>query len=350
VFHLMRSCDVDDRSTGDEGAAGATANAKMDRRARPGDPCQTVRMEIATPIRIAPAYVDRDAIWGLVRSHGPYPLMWSSAGYGEMSAGFVDPWFRGHWALDGRAVDDATGALLHHAPFVEAARRLFDVEVVRPATLLVNLMGPMSVGARHVDIPTFRGLPREAVPVWLLVAMGASGLFERWAVRVAGALTWFYEHDDGEYEYWPEGTGARSECVRGPFGNEALVADNDRMPHRVGTIGDPATFASRVTVASESTLEADAKGGWTIASPRAAPQHLADDETRVSILWKALTFVDAADARRFDEHDDDLDVGTVVRILRTDLARRGHPVDEPADPLSDPAWARAVTATYITAL
>lgn len=307
-------------------------------------------MEIAPPVRIAPAYDDRAAIWAMVRTHGPYPLMWSSAGYGEMAGGLVDPWFRAHWALDGHAVDDATAALLHHEPFVDAARRLFDVEVVRPATLLVNVMGPMGTGARHVDTPTFRGLPRGEVPVWLLVAMGASGLFDRWAVRVAGALSWFYDGDDGEYEYWPEGVDAPSAQMRGPFGNEALVADNDRMPHRVGAIGDPAAFAARACVAADSVLEVDPGGGWTITSPQGGPQPLADHETRVSILWKALTFADRADARRFDDHVDDLDVGTVVRTIHADLTRRGLPLDESADPLADPEWSRVVAATYITAL
>ena len=71
---------------------------------------------------------------------------------------------------------------------------------------------------------------------------------------------------------------------------------------------------------------------------------------RVSILWKALAFVDDADARRYDDHEDDLDVGTIVRILREDLAARGIAVDEPADPFTDPDWSRALTSTYITAL
>jgi hypothetical protein len=71
---------------------------------------------------------------------------------------------------------------------------------------------------------------------------------------------------------------------------------------------------------------------------------------RVSILWKALAFVDDADARRFDDHEDDLDVETIVRILRDDLAGRGVAVDEPGDPFTDPEWSRALTRTYIAAL
>jgi hypothetical protein len=180
--------------------------------------------------------------------------------------------------------------------------------------------------------------------------MGASGLFDRWAVRVAGALSWFYGGGDGEYEYWPDGTDALSARIPAPFGNEALIADNDRMPHRVGAIGDPAEFAARAHVAADSALDADPGGGRTITGPQDGPRPLADHEIRVSILWKALTFAHRADARRFDDHVDDLDLGTVVRTIHADLARRGPALDEPADPLADPEWSRLVATTYITVL
>jgi len=306
--------------------------------------------ELATPVWVEPAYDDRDAVREVVRSHAPYPLMMSSAGYGEMAGEFAPPWFRSHWALDGEAVDDPTRRLLFHEPFIEAAKQMLGHEVVRPATLLVNLMGPQVAGARHVDTPTFRGLKRSEVPVWLLVVMGASGLFEAWRVRVAGALTWFYDRDDGAYEYWPRGVDRPAEVARGPFGNAALVADNDLMPHRVAAIGEPDEFAARVRVTNDAMIDVLDDGAWTIAGSAVRPQRVEDHEVRVSILWKALAFLDAADARRFDEHEDDLDVDTIVRVLRDDLAARGIVVDEPTDPFTDPDWSRALAATYIAAI
>src|SRR5262245_3367212 len=306
--------------------------------------------ELATPVWVEPAYDDREAVRALVRDHSPYPLMMSSAGYGEMAGEFCAPWIRSHWALDGEAVDDAAHALLHHDPFVDAAKRMLDADVVRPATLLVNLMGPQVAGARHVDTPTFRGLKRSEVPVWLLVVMGSSGLFEEWRVHVAGGLTWFYDRDDGAYEYWPRGVDAPAELARGPCGNAALVADNDLMPHRVGAIGDSDDFASRVKVTNDAVITAIDDGAWTIAGTGTEPQRVEDADLRVSILWKALTFVDAADARRFDEHEDDLAVETIVRVLRDDLRARGIEVAVPADPFTDPAWSRALAGTYIAAL
>jgi len=81
------------------------------------------------------------------------------------------------------------------------------------------------------------------------------------------------------------------------------------MPHRVGAIGDAQDFVARAKVPSDARI--------------------------------------AADARRFDDHEDDLGVDTIVRILRDDLARRGTVVDEPIDPFTDPEWSRALTRTCI---
>ncbi len=302
---------------------------------------------IATPILVSPAFEDRDAIWRMIQTNSPYPLMAALAGYGEMMGEDVSPWFRSNWALDGQALDDETMSLLHHEPFVEASQQLFSAAVVRPATIITNINGPMAAGPPHVDTPTFRGLRRSEVPVWLLVAMGASGLFDRWSVRVAGAISWFYDRDDGEYEYWPRGVEQDSESLRGPFGNLALVGDNDLMPHRVGTIGDPQSFAARVRVTQHSTIRWTDRGDWEITNPDGPPEAVPAEDIRVSVLWKALTFRDEREARVYDDHEDDLDLATMVNVLRGDLAGRGLVVEEPADPYRDPAWSRLLTDVYV---
>jgi len=304
---------------------------------------------IAAPIVVSPAFEDREAIWRMIQTHSPYPLMAALAGYGEIMGDDVTPWFRSNWALDGQAVDDETMSLLHHEPFIEATKSLFGAAVVRPATIITNINGPMAVGPPHVDTPTFRGLKRSEVPVWLLLVLGASGLFQRWSVRVAGALTWFYDREDGEYEYWPRGLEHDSESLRGPFGNMALVSDNDLMPHRVGTIGDPRAFGARVRVTQHSTIRYTDRDDWEVTNPDGPAQAIPAGDVRVSILWKALTFADQREARVYDDHEDDLDLTTMVDVLRGDLAERGHVVEEPSDPYRDPEWSRVLTGIYFPA-
>jgi hypothetical protein len=125
------------------------------------------------------------------------------------------------------------------------------------------------------------------------------------------------------------------------------MGDNDLMYHRVGAIGDPGAFAARARVPHDSALRLRAdRSGWNIVSGDGITGNLGLDEIRISLLWKALTFSDRRAAREFDDHDDDLDVKTVVSVFRTDLARRGIRVDEPLDPFRDPDWSRALTRAY----
>lgn len=65
------------------------------------------------PLRVEPAYSDRDAVWRTVRDHAPYPMMVAGAGYGEMMQfAPLEPWFRTSWAADGNRVDESIRVLL----------------------------------------------------------------------------------------------------------------------------------------------------------------------------------------------------------------------------------------------
>jgi hypothetical protein len=93
------------------------------------------------PLRLEPAYTDRDEVWRVLVEHAPYPLMAAGAGYNEMMKWApVEPWFRTSWAAGGKSCDAAIQALLDDERFIEAAGRLFGAEVVRPQSLTVNVM------------------------------------------------------------------------------------------------------------------------------------------------------------------------------------------------------------------
>jgi hypothetical protein len=312
-------------------------------------PQQTVSPLPVLPITLDVAYSDRPGVWQTVLRRSPYPLMAGSKGYGELMGDQpLYPFFRSVWAHDGKAKDAEAQELLHYEPFSEAARSLFSAGVVRPSSLIVNVMGPMEDGGTHVDAPTFRGLTRET-PIWLSVLMGMSGLFDRWAVRVAGVLTWFYDMADGEFEYWPLGLDSPSELVRGPFGNTALVADNDLMSHRVRRIGDASSFNRKVVLTPSSTIRADGGDQWEIRDGPSVLTVLGSEDVRVSLLWKAITFADERAAQVYDNHEDDLTLIDIVSIFSADLARRGLRAQEPTDPLRDSAWARVLAGAYMSA-
>lgn len=298
------------------------------------------------PVRVEPAYSDRDAVRRTVLDHAPYPMMVAGAGYSEMMQfAPLEPWFRTSWAADANRVDDPIQALLGDPRFVDGAGKLFGAKIIRPQALVVNVMGPMKAGHRHVDVPTYRGFSAK-VPLWFPMVMGVSGLFDRWAVRVAGALTWFYDGSDGEYEYWPQGTDRPSECERGPFGNVALFGDNDLMFHQVGAIGDAQQFQDQIKLSVRSEIRPGDEG-WEITDGTSVIGTLPNDQVRISLLWRAVTFRDEREARAYDEHEDDLDVETAVSRFCADLTERGIDFSPPQDPFDDQAWSTLLTQTYL---
>ena len=254
------------------------------------------------------------------------------------SANEILPWFRGTWAAKGRALVEGAEGILRNERFREAASRLFGDAEVTPNTVVVNVNAPMPAGAIHVDIPAFRGADRDRYPIQLLQAMGSSGLFEAWRIVEAGAVTWLYDGPGGAYDYWPEGLSKSMRSEAPPFSNQALVADNDRMYHRIGWIGEPAPAIPAITTNAEIVyLEGT---GWGIRDGGRVCASYPDAKIRISILWKARIEV------REEENVAELTPDRIVNVFTKDLDARGIRLPGPATPSSDQAWLDAVHATY----
>ena len=302
-------------------------------------------MKATTPVRLEQAFDDASAISSLVVRNGPFSCIASylpAAATGvrlDADAGDdVLPWFRSNWAVNGTATIPDAEIILHNPRFVDAARAFLDVDRIAPSTVVVNVNAPMRAGAVHVDIPSFRGATRDWCPLSLLQTMGASGLFEAWRVVEVGIVTWFYTGRGGAYDYWPDGLDAPMASVRPPFDNVALVADNDRMYHRIGWIGAP--DAPSPVITSTATIHHDS-AGWIIRDHGTTVATYDDDDVRVSILWKAR-------AERLSEDPPPLSRDLIAQILQSDLTSRGRPGPGGADDevLDDVAWLQHVHDTY----
>jgi hypothetical protein len=303
-------------------------------------------MDACKPLRIEPAYRDLSRVWNLVEANAPYRSMAGLDGYQEYGGLSSIPWFREHWALDGRALIPDANELLHNPLFIAAAREVFGGSVVRPMTVLINLMGPMATGTPHIDTPSFRGAERSNFPLWLLLVMGASGLFRRWSLSLAGAVSWFYDGEGGDFEYWPDGKEGPAMRERPPFGNVAVVTDSDRMYHRVGAIGHADEYLAEGTISASSKLLRDKSGEWRIVDDGKVRAVYQPGEVRVSLLWKAIVFENEAAAAAFEEHTDDITLERAATIFCSDLRQRGIKFTEPSDPAHDPQWARTLIAAY----
>ena len=252
------------------------------------------------------------------------------------------PIYRGDWVSSREVHIDGVDAILYNERLIDAASRVFDAEIVRPLIVYSNLTAPMPQNRKHTDVPTFRGVERSQYPAWVVSAMAASGLFERWRVKIATAVAWYYDGPNGGFSYWPDG-GDAPEVTIEPPSNYAVVGDNDFMYHRVEAVGDGR--AAMVPIDSLLSYD-DADARWRITK---GDRHFGDfgrDDIRISISWKAECFHDADDARTHDLHLDDTTFDQVLELWRDDCETRGILLPRTADPLGDPAFAAAIADAY----
>ncbi len=251
------------------------------------------RQQLAPPVRLDPAFSDPEAVVDLIEKGSPYKTLSAvHKNTGETSGG----WFRNFWALGGKVVFAGAEPFFHNPEFIAAAQQSFNAEVIRPVAMMTNLNLPAAGLPPHQDLPFFRGAQNREVPSWMLAPMGYSTLFHDWAIPVASAITWFYDGEGGEFEYWPDGFEAPSKTERPPYSNCCVLADNEYMFHRVGAVG--------------------------------------------------YCFRDGAEAAAYDDHSRDLTTDLIIDIFRSDLAARGIQVKRPEDFWTDAGWKETITTVY----
>ena len=298
------------------------------------------------PIRIEPAFEEREQIREMLERYAPYRALAAYAPDGvkdethEEAKRPVLPWFRGDWALGGEPLVDGADRILHNKRFIEAARTAFGTSRVYPKFVAVNINGPMPAGATHLDNPTFYGATRADYPLPFLRVMGFSGLFEAWRVVQAGAISWFYEGAGGSFDYWPEGLDGPMLSERPPFGNVALISDNDQLYHRIGAIGDP--HAELPQMSASATIQPDGEGNWAIIENGEVRAAYPTPGVRLSVLWKA-------EVRDGGPRPDDLTLDRIMAAFTADLCHRGVEFLVPSDPLSDGAWILLLQRIYAPA-
>jgi hypothetical protein len=300
---------------------------------------------ISKTVRIEPAFEDREMVRTMFAQHAPYRALAAfipdeavDAGKKREDERSVLPWFRGNWAANGEPLVEGAEAILHNKRFLEAAKTLFGTSSVFPEFVVVNVNAPMPAGTTHVDIPAFHGARRKDYPLPFLHVMGRSGLFEPWRVIQAGALAWFYEGRGGNYDYWPGGLDGPMLSEQAPFGNVAVIADNDRMYHRIGPIGDPDAEVPRISASAQIQPAGD--GNWVIAENGQVRATYHDRAIRLSVVWKA-------EVRDRALKGDVLNLDRIMAIFTADLRRQNVDFDVPSSPLADAAWLLLLQRIYV---
>jgi hypothetical protein len=302
-------------------------------------------MTYIRPIRIEPAFDDREQIRAMFERYAPYRALAAYAPEGlademrEEAKRPVVPWFRGDWALAGKSLVEGADLILHNKKFLDAAKAAFGTSLVFPEFIAVNINGPMPACKTHVDNPSFYGATRVDYPLPLLRVMGFSGLFDTWRVVQASAISWFYEGAGGSFDYWPAGLDGPMLSEGPPFGNVALISDNDQLYHRVSAVGDPNAELPRMSASAQ--IRPDGDGNWAILENGEVRATYPRHAIRFSVLWKA-------EIRNGKSHSGHLTLGRIMEIFTADLHRRNVEFQMPSDPLADTGWILLLQRTYAT--
>jgi hypothetical protein len=232
---------------------------------------------------------------------------------------------------------DGAETILHNKSFLDAARSSFGTSLVWPEMVVVNINTPMPASPTHMDNPSFYGATRENYPLPFLRVMGGSGLFEAWRVVRASTISWFYEGNGGNFDYWPEGLDGPMLSEQPPFGNIALCGDNDRMYHRIGPIGNGTEEMPRMSASAK--IQPDGEGHWIILENGEARATYPSHAIRFSVLWKA-------EVRNGNSDIDHLTLDRIMEIFTADLRQRRVDFQVPSDPLADTAWILLLQRIY----
>ncbi len=266
----------------------------------------------------APELAQRyDAAVNFVRTGGRFGRKESDRGLMAARTNY----FRETYAYGDEVAALGIEMFMHHESLLDAARLLHGREVIEPAIGYANVLLPGQELATHTDVPEFRGANRKVIPEWLMVVMHHSGLFDRWRMPIATAVSYFGGGRGGELAYYPDGA-AGDAATYAPRHNTAVVLDTDSVFHGVDRVlGDERELA-RLRPGMRLHFEGD--GRWTVRDGDEVISRYDEDEVRLSISWKAYCFADDAERAAWRTNVDDLSLEVILDTLVADLARRGR--------------------------
>jgi len=287
-----------------------------------------------------PGLMGRDDVEMHFRQHG------CAAGRAALDAGLARTnYFGANYVYHDEIAVPGIENFLHSDDFIEAARLIFDLPLVVPTLVYANVMVPGQELPVHTDIPEFLGADRSQLPMWLLVVMHHSGLFEDRRIATATAVAYLESGAGGEFAYYE--TGGRAMTVA-PAPGRAVVLDADSVFHAVLPVGaeaDQPPFDRAFM-----RLHRHGIRRWQLSSRGAeGPEIMASyssDELRYSVSRKAYCFADQRQYRAWREGVDPLDHEFVLGRLVEALVERGV-LESPAHALSDRELATLLITEFI---
>jgi hypothetical protein len=237
-------------------------------------------------------------------------------------------YFRDEYAYGNMVTARGIDRILADESLSEAAKTLYGCAVVVPYNAYGNLLLPGQELGLHTDVPAFRGADRSTLPLWMLVVMRHSGLFEKWRIPIATAVLFLGGCGGGEFVCYPEGASSPGVQIR-PSVGRAVMLDADTVFHGVDRVlGDDSPMWSVGEGAMRLLNRGDRTWQLEVVDPVVAaggPRYFdyCSDDLRFSLSWKAYCFREESERRCWSDHSDDLRVEAVIGALVDELYERG---------------------------
>jgi hypothetical protein len=274
-----------------------------------------------------PGLMGREDVDSHFRVHG------SAAGRAALRDGRArSNYFGANYVIHDEVAVPGIESFLHHESFIESVRTIFDFPHIVPTHVYANVMLPGQELPVHTDIPEFLGADRTQLPMWLLVVMHHSGLFEDRRIATASAIAYVEGGAGGEFAYY--GTDGVANVVA-PAPGRQVVLDADSVFHAVLPVG----VETDLPPYSRAFMRLHRQGNrqWRLSSPDAdGPETIAtysSDDLRFSVSRKAYCFPDQRHYETWLQGVDPLVPEIVLRTLTDALAERG--AFDPTGPCAD---------------
>lgn len=275
---------------------------------------------------------------------------------GEMPEGvepsfdmFLTPNFRGYFGIHGVCNFPELEDVFYSSEHMARVRSYWDAEFAAPESMNFIIQGSSrNLDPAHLDGTSFRGVDGRNSPVWLLNTMGKSGLFQRWMMKKAQVIAWFYQGNiGGGFTYWPDGPRGAPKRLSMPAWNRGVITQNEMMFHRGEACGPmDQRMPDGLAFQSLWSADPDTADGWQITTDGKVIERVTPAETRLMVHWTAQIFKDKAERDLVFSHADDLTHDQVFDMFVADMRARGVTFAMPGDPLTDRDFIRLLTSTY----
>lgn len=324
---------------------------------------------VAPPRLIESAYTDDQhrRLLATVRANGPWPLILAenfktpeeviATTSGTIPEGVTLTWdmiglnpvFRGYLARGGTCFYPELEDCYYNSRFLELVRNYWGCKYAEPETFLFNIQGPTPIGGPpHLDGTVFRGMTMEDTPLWLLLTMAKSCLFDRWRSKKGQVIAWYYKGAiGGGFNCWPNGPSGEPMQINAPMWGRAVVVENEMMYHHGQATGPLARRKPPgMEIGSKFGADPEDPTGWRIETSGRVNQTIPEREMRFLVHWGARLFRDMDDHKRTYDHSDDIEPEKAIGMLIDDMRRRGIALETPTDPLNDPGFVKLVARVY----